>query len=117
MESFGSKHGTVIVCTRLRSHGGRLLRSLFDVNLAFTASVKEKQAAAKLVDISLISDDEIEWLNNYHSQVWEKVGFAIGGRFSSSMAMEQYTSNSQTVNPVLMASHLLSAPKKLDFQK
>ncbi|TYH46853.1 hypothetical protein ES332_D11G368600v1 [Gossypium tomentosum] len=34
---------------------------------------------AKLVDISLISDDEIEWLNNYHSQVWEKVSPLVEG--------------------------------------
>lgn len=27
----------------------------------------------KLVDLSLLSIEEIEWLNNYHSQVWEKV--------------------------------------------
>ncbi|PPS06940.1 hypothetical protein GOBAR_AA13708 [Gossypium barbadense] len=34
---------------------------------------------AKLVDITLISDDEIEWLNNYHSQVWEKVSPLVEG--------------------------------------
>ncbi|MBA0860911.1 hypothetical protein Goshw_022436 [Gossypium schwendimanii] len=45
------------------------------------------------------------------SNLWSFSGFAIGGRFSSSMAMEQYTSNSQTVNPVLKSSHSLSAPK------
>ena len=28
---------------------------------------------AKLVDLSLLSVAEVDWLNNYHSQVWEKV--------------------------------------------
>lgn len=27
----------------------------------------------KLVDLSLLSASEIDWLNDYHSQVWEKV--------------------------------------------
>lgn len=31
----------------------------------------------KLVDLSLLSVAEIDWLNNYHSQVWEKV-FCFG---------------------------------------
>ncbi|XLR53368.1 hypothetical protein S83_004040, partial [Arachis hypogaea] len=26
----------------------------------------------KLFDLSLLSTTEIDWLNNYHSQVWEK---------------------------------------------
>ncbi|XLR03946.1 hypothetical protein S83_070144, partial [Arachis hypogaea] len=26
----------------------------------------------KLLDLSLLSATEIDWLNNYHSQVWEK---------------------------------------------
>lgn len=28
---------------------------------------------SKLVDISLLSVAEVDWLNEYHSQVWEKV--------------------------------------------
>lgn len=28
---------------------------------------------AKLVDLSLLSVEEVGWLNNYHSQVWDKV--------------------------------------------
>lgn len=28
----------------------------------------------KLVEISLLSDAEVNWLNDYHAQVWEKVG-------------------------------------------
>jgi hypothetical protein len=27
----------------------------------------------KLIDVSLLSDNEIEWINNYHQEVWEKV--------------------------------------------
>ncbi|XVE89684.1 hypothetical protein DITRI_Ditri20bG0015700 [Diplodiscus trichospermus] len=33
----------------------------------------------KLVDLSLLSVEEIEWLNNYHSQVWEKVSPLLEG--------------------------------------
>ncbi|KAL4378489.1 hypothetical protein GQ457_02G039040 [Hibiscus cannabinus] len=33
----------------------------------------------KLMDLSLVSDDEIGWLNNYHSQVWEKVSPLLEG--------------------------------------
>ncbi|XP_039040416.1 aminopeptidase P2-like [Hibiscus syriacus] len=33
----------------------------------------------KLVDLSLVSNDEIEWLNNYHSHVWEKVSPLLEG--------------------------------------
>ncbi|OMO99190.1 Creatinase [Corchorus olitorius] len=33
----------------------------------------------KLVDLSLLSAEEIEWLNNYHSQVWEKVSPLLEG--------------------------------------
>ncbi|KAE8668858.1 long chain acyl-CoA synthetase 7, peroxisomal-like isoform X1 [Hibiscus syriacus] len=33
----------------------------------------------KLVYLSLVSNDEIEWLNNYHSQVWEKVSPLLEG--------------------------------------
>ncbi|KAI7745417.1 hypothetical protein M8C21_016570 [Ambrosia artemisiifolia] len=29
----------------------------------------------KLVDLTLLSESEIDWLNDYHSQVWEKVIF------------------------------------------
>lgn len=29
---------------------------------------------AKLIDLSLLSAAEFDWLNDYHSQVWEKVG-------------------------------------------
>lgn len=28
---------------------------------------------SKLVELSLLSNAEIDWLNDYHSQVWEKV--------------------------------------------
>ncbi|GMP60541.1 hypothetical protein CsSME_00023360 [Camellia sinensis var. sinensis] len=34
---------------------------------------------AKLVDLSLLSVTEIDWLNNYHSQVWEKVSPLVDG--------------------------------------
>ncbi|KAE9598125.1 putative hydrolase [Lupinus albus] len=33
----------------------------------------------KLVDLSLLSAIEIDWLNNYHSQVWEKVSPLVDG--------------------------------------
>ncbi|RWW17992.1 hypothetical protein GW17_00018050 [Ensete ventricosum] len=29
----------------------------------------------KLVDLSLLSHVEINWLNDYHAQVWEKVSY------------------------------------------
>lgn len=28
---------------------------------------------AKLIDLSLLSGAEFDWLNDYHSQVWDKV--------------------------------------------
>ena len=28
---------------------------------------------AKLIDLTLLSADEIAWIDDYHSQVWEKV--------------------------------------------
>ncbi|KDP23512.1 hypothetical protein JCGZ_23345 [Jatropha curcas] len=34
---------------------------------------------AKLVDLSLLSASEIDWLNDYHSQVWEKVSPLLDG--------------------------------------
>lgn len=34
---------------------------------------------SKLVDLSLVSAAEIEWLNNYHSEVWEKVSPLVDG--------------------------------------
>lgn len=34
---------------------------------------------AKLVDLSLISMSEIDWLNDYHAQVWEKVSPLLDG--------------------------------------
>nr|ATB19836.1 metallopeptidase M24 family protein [Juniperus oxycedrus] len=34
---------------------------------------------SKLLDLSLMSPAEIEWLNNYHSEVWEKVSPLIQG--------------------------------------
>ncbi|WJX80122.1 Aminopeptidase P2 [Trifolium repens] len=34
---------------------------------------------SKLVDISLLSATEIDWLNNYHSVVWEKVSPLLDG--------------------------------------
>ncbi|KAH1259318.1 Aminopeptidase P2 [Glycine max] len=33
----------------------------------------------KLVDLSLLSAAEIDWLNNYHSLVWEKVSPLLDG--------------------------------------
>ncbi|KAK9054796.1 hypothetical protein SSX86_025875 [Deinandra increscens subsp. villosa] len=33
----------------------------------------------KLVDLTLLSASEIEWLNDYHSQVWEKVSSLVDG--------------------------------------
>nr|XP_009767904.1 PREDICTED: probable Xaa-Pro aminopeptidase P [Nicotiana sylvestris]XP_016478535.1 PREDICTED: probable Xaa-Pro aminopeptidase P [Nicotiana tabacum] len=33
----------------------------------------------KLVDLSLLSVAEVEWLNSYHSQVWEKVSPLLDG--------------------------------------
>jgi len=42
----------------------------------------------KLVDLSLLSVAEIDWLNNYHSVVWEKVfcfGYFRFIRFPSSV--------------------------------
>ncbi|XP_024993526.1 probable Xaa-Pro aminopeptidase P [Cynara cardunculus var. scolymus] len=33
----------------------------------------------KLVDLSLLSAAEIDWLNDYHSQVWEKVSSLVDG--------------------------------------
>ncbi|KAL6553528.1 Aminopeptidase P2 [Orobanche gracilis] len=35
----------------------------------------------KLCDLSMLSTTEIDWLNDYHMQVWEKASFTIGGRF------------------------------------
>ena len=32
---------------------------------------------SKLIDLSLLSAVEVDWLNDYHSQVWEKVIFHI----------------------------------------
>ncbi|XP_015875200.2 aminopeptidase P2 [Ziziphus jujuba] len=34
---------------------------------------------AKLVDLSLLSVEEVTWLNDYHSQVWEKVSPLLDG--------------------------------------
>lgn len=34
---------------------------------------------AKLIDLSLLSAEEITWLNDYHSQVWEKVSPLLDG--------------------------------------
>ncbi|KAL0413107.1 UNVERIFIED_CONTAM: Aminopeptidase P2 [Sesamum radiatum] len=34
---------------------------------------------AKLVDLSLLSTTEIDWLNDYHSEVWEKVSPLLDG--------------------------------------
>ncbi|KAK3200261.1 hypothetical protein Dsin_023676 [Dipteronia sinensis] len=33
----------------------------------------------KLVDLSLLAEAEIDWLNNYHSQVWDKVSPLLDG--------------------------------------
>ncbi|KAJ9131448.1 hypothetical protein P3X46_035105 [Hevea brasiliensis] len=34
---------------------------------------------AKMVDVSLLSASEVNWLNDYHSQVWEKVSPLLDG--------------------------------------
>ncbi|CAL1407354.1 unnamed protein product [Linum trigynum] len=36
----------------------------------------------KMVEVSLLSDAEIDWLNDYHSQVWEKVSPLVEGSAS-----------------------------------
>lgn len=36
----------------------------------------------KLVDLSLLSASEIDWLDNYHSQVWEKVSASLDDIYS-----------------------------------
>jgi len=51
---------------------------------------------SKLVDLSLVSAAEIEWLRNYHSEVWEKVSPLVGGALelallTGSCAHERYT--------------------------
>ena len=28
---------------------------------------------AKLMDLNIMSDKEIEWVNEYHAKVWEKI--------------------------------------------
>ncbi|MFS7986651.1 putative hydrolase [Helianthus anomalus] len=33
----------------------------------------------KLIDLTLLSASEVEWLNDYHSQVWEKVSSLVDG--------------------------------------
>lgn len=38
---------------------------------------------AKLVDLSLLSVAEVEWLNNYHTQVWEKVSIHLLNCYSN----------------------------------
>ncbi|MBA0742497.1 hypothetical protein Gogos_015548 [Gossypium gossypioides] len=42
-------------------------------------SQNEKMRETKLVDLSLLSIEEMEWLNSYHSQVWEKVSPLLEG--------------------------------------
>lgn len=74
----------------------------------------------KMVDVSLLSHAEIDWLNSYHAEVWEKVsphmallctysisclkpvdvslaGFTFVRRSYSAMALEQHSSLSQTI--------------------
>ncbi|CAM6120396.1 unnamed protein product [Calypogeia fissa] len=34
---------------------------------------------AKMLELSLLSEDEIKWLNDYHSEVWEKVSPLVDG--------------------------------------
>ncbi|KAL5986600.1 Aminopeptidase P2 [Asimina triloba] len=48
---------------------------------------------SKLIDLSLLSPLEINWFNDYHSEVWEKnllLGFTTARGFSSPMALEQH---------------------------
>jgi len=33
----------------------------------------------RLVDVSMLSDAELEWLNNYHADVLEKIGARLKG--------------------------------------
>ncbi|MFQ6668880.1 hypothetical protein Gotur_034353 [Gossypium turneri] len=42
-------------------------------------SQNEKMRETKLVDLSLLSIEEMGWLNSYHSQVWEKVSPLLEG--------------------------------------
>ncbi|KAJ0079247.1 hypothetical protein Patl1_22630 [Pistacia atlantica] len=42
-------------------------------------SYENESVATKLVDLSLLSVAEIDWLNDYHSQVWEKVSPLLDG--------------------------------------
>ncbi|RVW53451.1 putative Xaa-Pro aminopeptidase P [Vitis vinifera] len=62
----------------------------------------------ELVELSLLSNAEIDWLNDYHSEVWEKVSghqvfsqysscIAVTGWFCTSMALGQHTATCQTV--------------------
>lgn len=38
----------------------------------------------KMVDICLLSVAELNWLNDYHSQVWEKVWHSYSNSYSDS---------------------------------
>ncbi|KAF8018103.1 hypothetical protein BT93_H3107 [Corymbia citriodora subsp. variegata] len=40
----------------------------------------------KMVDTALLSSAEINWLNDYHAQVWEKVGLYFENRWTKSMS-------------------------------
>ncbi|CAE5966212.1 unnamed protein product [Arabidopsis arenosa] len=64
----------------------------------------------KIVDASLLSDTEVDWLNTYHAEVWDKqqlfepgnislTGFTMNGRFFyySAVALEQHKTVSQTM--------------------
>ncbi|KAL5566074.1 hypothetical protein UlMin_029238 [Ulmus minor] len=44
----------------------------------------------KLIDLSLVSAEEIAWLNDYHSQVWEKVSPLLDG-----LALQWLQNNTQ----------------------
>lgn len=46
--------------------------SLFFSFLSHTLLVHQTMQT-KMVDVSLLSHAEIDWLNNYHAEVWEKV--------------------------------------------
>lgn len=61
----------------LVSFNSSLLNHIYNLYSEFLNSVNyffnDFYLQTKLVDLSLLSAAEIDWLNNYHSQVWEKV--------------------------------------------
>jgi hypothetical protein len=35
---------------------------------------------AKLLELALLSDDEVNWLNDYHTETWDKVRASVGSK-------------------------------------